>query len=84
MNRIDLEGRRAVITGGAQGIGRAIAERFLACGASISLWDRDAALVDSAAAGLEARGIYWSDGVFKTIKSWGRSTASRWSAPRPS
>ncbi|PZO62063.1 MAG: 3-oxoacyl-ACP reductase, partial [Pelagerythrobacter marensis] len=28
MNRIDLDGRRAVVTGGAQGLGRAIAERL--------------------------------------------------------
>ena len=34
MNRIDLENRRAVVTGGAQGIGRAIAERLLASGAA--------------------------------------------------
>ena len=41
MNRIDLDGRRAVVTGGAQGIGRAIAERLLASGATVTLWDRD-------------------------------------------
>ena len=39
MTRFDLSGRRAVITGGAQGFGRAIAERFLASGARLSLWD---------------------------------------------
>ena len=41
MNRFDLSGRRAVITGGAQGFGRAIAERFLASGARVALWDLD-------------------------------------------
>ena len=41
MNRIDLDGRRAVVTGGAQGIGRAIAERLIASGATVTLWDRD-------------------------------------------
>lgn len=41
MNKIDLLGRRAVITGGGQGIGRAIAERLLASGAAVSLWDKD-------------------------------------------
>jgi 3-oxoacyl-[acyl-carrier protein] reductase len=45
MNNIDLRGRRAVITGGAQGIGRAIAERFLDSGAELSLWDADENLV---------------------------------------
>jgi 3-oxoacyl-[acyl-carrier protein] reductase len=43
MNRIDLAGRVAVVTGGARGIGRAIAERLLASGAKVALWDRDAA-----------------------------------------
>ena len=35
MNKIDLEGRVAVVTGGAQGIGYAIAERMLASGATV-------------------------------------------------
>ena len=41
MNQIDLQNRKAVVTGGAQGIGLAIAERLLKSGASVSLWDRD-------------------------------------------
>ncbi|MEM5437717.1 SDR family NAD(P)-dependent oxidoreductase [Paraburkholderia diazotrophica] len=41
MNRIDLEGRVVVITGGARGIGYAVAQRALHSGASVSLWDRD-------------------------------------------
>ena len=47
MNRIDLDGRRAVVTGGAQGIGRAIAERLLASGATVTLWDRDPGELES-------------------------------------
>jgi 3-oxoacyl-[acyl-carrier protein] reductase len=45
MNKIDLVGKRAVVTGGAQGIGRAVAERLLISGAKVSLWDRDGALL---------------------------------------
>jgi 3-oxoacyl-[acyl-carrier protein] reductase len=45
MNKIDLVGKRAVVTGGAQGIGRAIAERLLTSGARVSLWDRDGQLL---------------------------------------
>ena len=41
MNRIDLTGRRAVVTGGAQGIGRAVVERLLDSSAAVSIWDRD-------------------------------------------
>ena len=55
MNRIDLEGRVAVVTGGAQGIGYAVAERFVASGATVWLWDRDAALAAEAAAALGDR-----------------------------
>ena len=49
---IDLEGRRAVIAGGAQGIGRAIADRLLASGAAVSLWDRDADLLERTRGGV--------------------------------
>ena len=48
MNQIDLMGRRAVITGAAQGIGLSIAQRLLASGAEVCLWDQDAALLDQA------------------------------------
>ncbi len=43
MNQIDLKGRVAVITGGAQGIGYAAAQRMLRSGAAVVLWDVDAA-----------------------------------------
>jgi 2-dehydro-3-deoxy-L-rhamnonate dehydrogenase (NAD+) len=56
MHQFDLKGRRAVITGGAQGFGRAIAERFLTSGARVSLWDRDADVLQAAAKELVAQG----------------------------
>jgi 2-dehydro-3-deoxy-L-rhamnonate dehydrogenase (NAD+) len=46
----DFHDRVAVVTGGAQGIGRAIAERLLLGGATVWLWDRDIALATAAAA----------------------------------
>jgi 2-dehydro-3-deoxy-L-rhamnonate dehydrogenase (NAD+) len=48
MNRIDLEGRRAAVTGAAQGIGLAVAERLLRSGAKVALWDRDAGELEAA------------------------------------
>lgn len=39
MNQIDLKDRRAVVTGGAQGIGLAVARRFAASGATVVIWD---------------------------------------------
>jgi 2-dehydro-3-deoxy-L-rhamnonate dehydrogenase (NAD+) len=63
VNHIDLNGRNAVITGGAQGIGYAIAERILASGASVSLWDRDAALLQSASEKLEKAGTVTTEMV---------------------
>ncbi len=43
MNRIDLDGQHAIITGGAQGLGLAMAKRFVASGAKVTLWDMDEA-----------------------------------------
>ena len=54
--RYDLAGRRAVVTGGAQGFGRAIAERFLAAGARVSLWDVNPELTAETASQLGAAG----------------------------
>jgi len=57
MNQIDLNGRVAVITGGAQGIGLATAERFVRSGAHVVLWDINATLLASATQALGALGL---------------------------
>ncbi len=57
MNQIDLEGRHAVVTGGAAGIGLAIAERFVASGASVTIWDADAAAARKAADALAGHAV---------------------------
>ena len=46
---IDFSTRAAVVTGGAQGIGRAVVERLLADGAAVAIWDRDRALAERTA-----------------------------------
>jgi NAD(P)-dependent dehydrogenase (short-subunit alcohol dehydrogenase family) len=48
MNRIDLKGRVAIVTGGARGIGFAVAERFVASGAKVALWDVDGRQAETA------------------------------------
>ena len=52
MNRIDLEGQVAIVTGGARGIGRAIADRLSASGARIALWDIDRDVAENTAASI--------------------------------
>lgn len=55
-NSINLKGRSAVVTGGAQGIGYAVAQRLLQSGAAVSLWDMDAAILKSASEALSKNG----------------------------
>ena len=59
MNQLDMKGRHAVITGGATGLGYAIAQRMLASGASVTLWDRDTSALSKACAelGSQAHGV---------------------------
>ena len=52
MNQLDLQNRTAVVTGGARGIGRAIAERMVASGAKVAIWDMDAGAMESLGAAL--------------------------------
>ena len=59
MNQLDLHGLHGVITGGATGLGFAIAQRMLASGASVTLWDRDPQALERACKSLGggARGV---------------------------
>jgi NAD(P)-dependent dehydrogenase (short-subunit alcohol dehydrogenase family) len=52
MNVYDLKDRVAIVTGGAQGIGLAVATRILASGGKVSIWDRDTELLNKTVAGL--------------------------------
>jgi 3-oxoacyl-[acyl-carrier protein] reductase len=52
MNQLDFNGRHAVVTGGATGLGLGVAKRLLASGGSVSLWDRDGEAAAKAAAEL--------------------------------
>lgn len=63
MNVIDLNNRHAVVTGGAQGLGFAMAQRLLLSGASVSLWDMDAKLLASAAQELAPLGTVLTEAI---------------------
>jgi len=52
MNQIDLNGHVAIVTGGAQGIGQAVVERFVASGATVEIWDLDGDLAQETAAAI--------------------------------
>ena len=56
-NSTQLAGQHALVTGGARGIGRAIADALLSQGASVTLLGRDAATLDAAVADLGARTV---------------------------
>jgi NAD(P)-dependent dehydrogenase (short-subunit alcohol dehydrogenase family) len=82
MNKIDLGGRIAVVTGGAQGFGRAISERFVASGAKVAIWDMDQVYAQRTAKelsnGVKSYGVDVSDLVQvekardATIKDFGK------------
>jgi 3-oxoacyl-[acyl-carrier protein] reductase len=61
--RYDFAGRFAVVTGGAQGIGRAVVELLLAGSGAVAIWDRDQALAEATAAELASRGTVAAVGV---------------------
>ena len=74
MNKIDLQGKNAVITGGARGIGFAIAQRLAASGARCSLWDVDGQSLIAAAkalGGAEVLGSRWHPGRARSMfRAW--------------
>ena len=79
-NKIDLDGRIAVVTGAAQGIGYAIAERLLASGAAVALWDRDAKMLQDAAGTLNRLGkiaeVVMDQGDFASVTEAVKTTES--------
>ena len=83
MNQIDLKARHAVVTGGGQGIGFAVAKRLLASGATVSLWDRDAALLEDAVAELGGKSEVGGETVDvadeKSVAAATLATVAKWS-----
>jgi len=78
MNQLDFKGRAAVVTGGAVGIGFAVAQRLVASGARVSLWDRDAAALERAkvalGVGTDTRVVDVADAA--SVETAARTTAT--------
>jgi len=68
MNRLDLEGRHAVVTGGASGIGLAIAQRLADSGGRVTIWDIDAKAGEKAAARLTGQFVAADVSQFDSVE----------------
>jgi NAD(P)-dependent dehydrogenase (short-subunit alcohol dehydrogenase family) len=74
MHQLDFKNRAAIVTGGAQGFGYAIAKRLLGSGAKVRIWDRDAPLLEKsvsvlgAGASGEALDVADADAVARAAK----------------
>ena len=68
MNRIDLKGEVAIVTGGAQGIGLATAKRLVESGAKVCLWDIDKSMLDAAKAEIGRGAFVYEVNVSKLAK----------------
>jgi 3-oxoacyl-[acyl-carrier protein] reductase len=75
MNRIDLDGRKGVVTGGAQGIGRAVAERLIASGAEVAIWDADTRLGPETASAIGARFVEVDQSDWSAVSAAAKRTA---------
>jgi 2-dehydro-3-deoxy-L-rhamnonate dehydrogenase (NAD+) len=69
MNQLDLQGRHAVVTGGASGLGLAIAERLKSSGASVTIWDLDETSGRAAAAALAGSSVVADVGDLASVTS---------------
>ncbi|MEQ1940232.1 SDR family NAD(P)-dependent oxidoreductase [Mesorhizobium sp. CN5-321] len=83
MNRYDLEGRTAIVTGGAQGIGLAVVERMLESGASVSIWDRDKTVLNACADKIgqpdRVQCLTADIGVLASVEAAAKATLDRYS-----
>jgi 3-oxoacyl-[acyl-carrier protein] reductase len=82
MNQIDLNGKNAIVTGGARGIGLAITQRLLASGANVTMWDRDQSALDATAKALNLKdrvhAVAVDIGNADSVRDAGEKTIKHW------
>jgi 3-oxoacyl-[acyl-carrier protein] reductase len=81
MNSYDFSGQTAIITGAGQGIGLTVAERILASGGQVAIWDRDASLLATLAARLDPSRVMLQSvdiGDLPTVEAATAEVIARW------
>jgi 3-oxoacyl-[acyl-carrier protein] reductase len=74
MNEIDLKNKVAVVTGGAQGFGLAIVERFLSSSAKVVIWDKDKEMMNSLKLGGDVLNIEANVTDFESVEAATKTT----------
>jgi 3-oxoacyl-[acyl-carrier protein] reductase len=77
MNSYDFRDQVAVITGGAQGIGYAVAQRMIENGATVVLWDFDAKRAETSAKKLGATAIHCDISDWDSVRAATKATESQ-------
>ena len=77
MNQIDLNNKVAIVTGGAQGFGLSMVERFSSSGATVVIWDNDKELLDSLKLGEKISSIVTDVTSYDSVVSSTNETLSK-------
>ena len=77
MNQIDLNNKVAIVTGGAQGFGLSMVERFSSSGAKVVIWDKDKELLDSLKLGENVSSIVTDVASYDSVVSSTNDTLSK-------
>ena len=77
MNQIDLNNKVAIVTGGAQGFGLSMVERFSSSGAKVVIWDKDKELLDSLKLGKNVSSIVTDVASYDSVVSSTNDTLSK-------
>lgn len=77
MNSYDFDDQVAVITGGAQGIGYAVAKRMIENGAKVVIWDFDTDLAQASASELGATALHCDVSDWESVQAAAQQTENQ-------